>query len=147
MSIHRLQAPRERPGLQTSARELQVSVFNSLGQILPERDVCASWRWVQRGDLQLVGNVVEEVVAVVDDVGLVHRENGAWLKLGKDSEVPMGEERRKSGNPRQMGTRQTLSLGVVVGAVVPGGWPERVIVHVEDHAIGGPVESALQVLR
>jgi hypothetical protein len=55
----------------------RVSGLSAHDEFVPERDVRRVRDGVTRREVELVGDVVEEVVAVVDDVGLADRENRA----------------------------------------------------------------------
>jgi len=63
---------------------------------------------MKRGDVELVGHVVQEVVAVVDHVGLVDREHRTRNVLGVRREVAMREDGHESRNPSEVSASVTL---------------------------------------
>jgi hypothetical protein len=74
----------------------------SIGQIGPERNVCAFVRRMQWRSLEFVRDVVEELVAVEDDVGLIHREDRTRDVRRIRRQVAMPEHRDESRDLRKL---------------------------------------------
>ena len=72
-----------------------------------------------RWNLELVGDVVQDVVAVVDDVCLMNREHRAWGELRISRQVPMGEQGDKLGYPLEVGSAEPLSGRTARGLNAP----------------------------
>lgn len=102
--------------------------------------------WVEGRDAELVGDVVEDVVAVKDYVGLMDREDRAGCELGVRRHKPMREHRDKSRNMGKMLSGFMFPIVFPIGPSTPRGWPKAVVVHVEDDAIDRPVEASSQLV-
>jgi hypothetical protein len=102
-------------------------------------------RGTEPGASELVSDIVEKVVAIVDDVGLVDGEHRARGWSWCSREVAVREDRYEAGNSRQVSSGFCLSDFWDGGPMTPRGWPEPVVVDVEDHSVLGPVQPPAKI--
>lgn len=99
-------------------RRLQIAVLSTFGKVRPERHLRPVGRMNGR-NAELVSDIVEEVVAVEDDVGLVDREDRARVEPRVSRQVAMREDRDESRDAGKMCAGFTLPIGLRIRSITP----------------------------
>jgi len=86
--------------------------------------------------MELAGDVVEQLVAVVDDVRLVNRQHCAWARMWGGRQVAVRVDGNKLWHVGETVASDLFCSGPVRRTFTPRTWPEPVVLDVEEHAIG-----------